>query len=770
MIKTLFTYSLGLFSLILTVTQTCEDIPDFDYKSYPNQPFDFEHAEIKVSLEPELNLIRGVVTYKVISKIEGFTTLILQTEESAIDDVMINKLEGKFSVSNDSLIIELPDSSVVGESFLVSITWQANSRFGLYNDSQSNFWSSKNPLAHRHWLPGFDHPRNELTFDAYFTIPYETEIMFNGELAGNTAKPANRKEIHYKSETEVPFTGLGFALGNFLITEVTSGLTTVRLFSSERKFSEEERAAIIREASQLKKEVEKTLSMEYPWEGLNIVVLPDNFWEERLHGTGTIFLYENLGSLSNQLKRGVYAQWFGEYHRDEQFFDLDNAGDDLMRTALHYSLSEEEALIENPDTLNTIYAWNTWQKSFKRKPDIFKNTVMNSLSELTQKLEGIVSFDEYAEFWYEQTGLPWFDVSFDEVTASNQEELDVLSYSLNAEYDEVNSKLDLIFELKQGSGAELYSLSMTEHTFSASIIHEVNFTGELDTVSFELSPSVEYVSFSEGTISLQMIEFGDFPLFFLLSQIRSKNALDRAMAAKLLVNYSDNPDLQLALDDVMEAEQNPVVKAALLNTMASITGGATGTEQQFLNELNSPEIEIQSVSLQALANYPDNETVKNSVRTKVLRTESNDVFNLAIRTYAKLASKNEIVSIAQRLQRVDSSGSKTLYVMSNQPKADSAGTFITLADGYLTSSYRYSHRKMALKIERNCDMDSKRWITRIKLLLDDRDPRIRYESLQAVTLLSPSEALRILGTVEQNEYDVRVLLEVDNLLEKISKN
>ncbi|GAB5408580.1 MAG: hypothetical protein BalsKO_09450 [Balneolaceae bacterium] len=765
MIKTIFTYSLGLFSIILTVTQTCEDLPKYDYESHPNQPFEFKHADIRVTLEPEINLIRGVVTYSVLPKVDGFTQLILQTEESAIDDITINEIETDFVVSGDSLIIELQDSSIPGEKLNVAITWQSNSSFGLYKDFESNFWSSKNPLAHRHWLPGFDHPRNELTFDAYFTIPYNTEIMFNGELVGQAAKPANKKEIHYQSETAVPFTGLGFAMGDFIISEVTSGLSSVRLFSAEGMYSEEDRTTLIREASQLKKDIEKTLSMEYPWEALNIIVLPDNFWEERTHGAGTIFLYENLGSLSNQLKRGMYAQWFGEYHRPEQFFE----GDEQIKAALHYSLVNESALIDNPDSLLFVDGWNAWQSGFQNESELFKTTVKNSLPELVRTMSGIVEYEDYAEFWYHETGINWFDITFDESDKSSNGSVEALTYSLDTEYDEVTSNLNLIFELKKGKGEELYSLSMMEYTFDDSISHEVNFTGELDTVSIELSPSIEFISFSEGSISLDEISFGDFPLFFLLNQLRSKKVDDRLIAARLLVNFSENPDLQLALNDVMAAEQEPTVKAALLSTMATITNGATGTEQQFLTGLNNTSLEIQSASISALKNYPENEMVKSSLRSKVLRTDSEQIFNKALITYGRLVQDDEVVSLAQRLVRVDSTGMKTLSVMTQFFSADSNETFINLAEEFLLDSYSYETRKEALNYLKNNDVDADRWTIRIKELLEDRDPRIRYESLSAVKKLPPSDALLILGLVEQNEFDIRVLLEADNWLEEISE-
>ena len=769
MIKTLFRYSLGILSLVITVVQTCEDLPPFDYPSHPDQPFDFIHLDMDIRLEPELNLARGVVTYTVSSKADGITKLVLFTEESAIDGVSVNQTVTDFELEDEKLIISLTDSTVKDQEFDVSITWQSNSHFGLYKDFKGNFWSSKNPLAHRHWFPVFDHPRNELTFDARISIPYDNEVLFNGEFVNDEAQAGNRKQIHYSSETKVPVTGLGFAMGDFLISEVTSGLTTIRLFSSDQTYSEEERIELIREASQLKKDVEKTLSMEYPWEGLNIVILPDNFWEERTHGSGIIFLYENLGPLSNQLKRGIYAQWFGEYLRGEQYFDFDHAGEELMRTALHYSFNEEPSTIENPDTLNTVYSWNQWQESFRSESELFQETVLNSLPEVIRSNKGIVKFGDYADLWYEETGISWHDVSPENNTGIQKEVETDTRYSVKAQFDEMNSNLTLIFELISGDGEALHSLNMKEYSFGDSTRYELNFTGKIDTVSVQLTPSVEYITFEEGSISKEQVEFHEMPLFFLLNQLRSSKAEDRRKAASFLAQHAENPDLQLALNDVMANEENPKVRAALLSTMAEITNGATGTEQQFLNALSTPDLEVKRASLSALTNYPDNDIVQGAIRNTILRSESDEIFDMGLRSYSVVANGEELVSLARRLQRTDSTGFKSLRVMSLFPEADTTNIFVAMAEGYLAESYPFPIRKEALEFLMGNDSSEENWINRIDKLLEDRDPRIRYESLKAVKWLSPSEALKILSSVERDEFDIRILLEVDNLLEQLSE-
>ena len=629
----LFTrYLIGLITLGFAHGQTCNDFEyNYDYESHPYQPFNYEHLELTLTLDKEKALLSGVVTYTLSPKTEGTTSVYLKANELAIDAVSVNEQEVEYRVASDSLLIFLPDTAKAGLNFDVTVSWQSTSRFGLYLDAEGNFWSSKNPLAHHFWFPVFDHPRVETTFDAWFNIPAQMEVMFNGDMEGTPQISGAQKKVHWKSETQVPVTGLGFALGNFELTEATAGFQKVRLFSPEKDIDQSQREVLVREAAQLKRRVENALSLEYPWDALNIVVLKDNYWEERSYGTGTVFLYENLGSLSAQLSRGIYAQWFGEYHRQEQFFD--GAGNmDMLRTALHYSLNREPLLIDNPDTLNSIWEWNRWQSTFRSTDPDFQRVVTKSLPALMRQVQsGVISFEEYAEIWYQETGIPWFELSLPEALAKESAPSDEITYKLDVGYDDLSGEADIIFSLQSGTGGELYSLNLIEYTFTDTTSHEILFTGDSDTVSIDLSPSTEFVSFEDGSVSLEQISFGEYPLFFLLNQLRSTDKKDRLLAARLVSQYSNNPDLQLAINDVLSFEQDPEVRAALYSTLSGITGGATGTEQEFLNGLNSNDPKVVLSSLGALANYPDNEMVRSSVRNKVIRAESDTVFSTALK-------------------------------------------------------------------------------------------------------------------------------------------
>lgn len=771
MIKTLFNYSLGIFSVLIALVQTCDDIA-YDYASHPYQPYNFEHVDLTLSLESDKSLVSGVATYTISPKIEGLTSLLLHTSDMAINGVMIAESETDFRVQGDSLLIEFPDTAQVGENISVEITWQSNSSFGLHKDNESNFWSSKNPLAHHHWLPTFDHPRVEMAFDAYFIIPNETEVLFNGDLVGSEAYSETKKKVHWQSKTPVAVTGLGFATGDFVISEITSGLTKVRLFTSEQTFGEDERVELLREASQLKKDIENTLSFEYPWKDLNIVVLPDNYWEERNHGSGIVFLYQNLGSLSAQLKRGVYAQWFGEYQRTEQYFDeIEEMA--FMRTALHLSIDNQPAIIQNPDSLISIMVWNAWQNSFQEVDHILQETAKNSLPGFMGELKGVIGFDDYAEVWYEETGIPWFslpeieynDYPYDSVSSLSDSKSE---YVVEYIFDEFDANLSLIFTEVNNGIDELVSIRLNAFGFDDTTSKLLDFTGSSDTLNVQLSNSVEYVTLK--VMENEEVELAEQkPLFFLLNQLRSSSPEERIEAAEQLSYHKDNPDLQLALNDVMSGEEDASVKAALLSTMAGITSGATGTEEQFINGLNNPDTDVQKSSILALANYPENDVVKNALRNKIIRADSDDIFEVALEVYASISETEDKTTLARRLERSDSTGLKVLKVLSYAVESDTSNSVIPIAESFTDKKYLYSTRKAALEFLLVNDLSEDSWKKRLDDLRVDRDPRIRYKILDAINLFDPSEALILIRNLSQDEFDARVLLRLENLKEEISE-
>ncbi len=758
MTRTLYLVIYSLLILGLTYVQNEKDIP-FDYPSYPYHPYDILHAEINLDLDNSQHLVRGEVTYQIKSKIDKLHELPIHANELSIDQISVNNEELGFRINDDYVFIQLRDTLEEREEVALTIKWQSASHFGLHQSKDGSFWSSLNPLSHRHWLPGFDHPREAFTFECSIDIPNEMEVLFNGDLGEISPASKHKKRVRWSSETEVPATGLGFVSGNFSISEMTAGLTKIRLFHdiSDQKIA----ADLIVEAARLKKEIEQVLSFENPWDALNMVLLPDNFWMERTHGSGTIYLFDRLGNLKNQLMRGMYAQWFGEYQRFEQYLNFNNVGEhSLLSTSLHFQLMDSKVFIDNPDSLVLIDSWNTWQENYLYEPIQFRSSVDNSLDELVREFKGVVGFEDYSEVWYEQTGVPYFDVNPYESEKYKNQPMEPSLYEVKLKVNEATSELSFYFDLVKGTGKTLSSLTLFEHQFDVVTSQEIIFTGNKDSVTVSMPRSTEFFTLESETIALENISFNEIPVYFLLNQLRSENPVDRISAAKSLLQHSNNPDLQLALSDILSFEDDEIIIAALYEALAAVMKGASGTEQQFINQINHLSEPIQRSAIKALSFYPKSDHAKSTLYSKVLTSEGS-IFEVSVETYNKMASKSEMEHVLRKIFEVDTVGTKIQKIIEISESLRSNMYTLEIMDEFLMGGNEYEFREKALNHLYSFDKDFERWKSRLDVLLTDKDPRIRYWLIDKIpSFYSKDESLTFLSTMYTNEYDPRILLKI----------
>ncbi len=749
----------SLLIVLFSGAQKCEfGTVGFDYQTKPSIPFAFEHLDLDLTILPSDNVVKGIATYAIRAKAPSRFSLLLHAAELEIDGVTMNDEEVEFKVSNDSLLISLSDTLEVGERAKIAVTWQAKSVFGTHLDYLGTVWGSLNPKALRHWLPIFDHPRVESKIDAKFTIPANLEVVFNGNLLKDEIVSADQKTIYWSSKTAIPVTGMSFAVGSFKHDEVIAGTKKVRLYSEKSILTTDEFNSLLQTAIATKKSVENTLSFEFPFDALNIVVLQNSYWEEKQSGAGIIYLYKDLGSLSAQLKRGIYSQWFGHYQRSENMVtDLEKM--EVMRTALHYSIEKKPIVLENPDSLYSALFWNAAQEGFKITDNFFQQMVKKSLAELIKSGNGVVNNDKYDAYWYEQTGLNWASSTtslIDDLEGEQSEKEEPLLYSVNATYDERNSKLTFYFEALSGNGEILSGLNLNVYTFDDTTSSEIAFTGQKDSVTVEVPMSTEYITLSSGVTKLDQIEYGSFPVILLLNQLRSTDVNERALAARLLRYHTDNPDLQLALGDALSSETNPEVKANLLETFGVFTKGATGTEQTFLKELNSKSESIQLAAVKTLGNYFGDDVVSSSLQSKILRTEYPSVFSEALLSYQTIAPTTELFALATRLQKTDITGQKTLDALQLVMDVDSSKSGIGLLEELVNTSYPYSTRSKALELLLQFQNDEEYWRVKTFELADDLDPRIRIQALESCKYLYGQTASELLSKALVKEFDPRV--------------
>lgn len=741
--------------LVFTATQDCS-VKDWDYEQNPKLTYGFNHLDLDMTIDPVNETVKGVATYSISAKIPAQTEVILHAAALEIDAVTFDGNEKEFLVSGDSLIIALADTlSMTNESEL-AITWQGRSIYGTHKDRFGTMWSSLNPKSQRHWLPVYDHPRVAFSVDADITIPANLDVVFNGNLVSDQVTSTETKTVSWKVDTAISATGLNFAVGKFESSEAQSGINKVRVFGETGVVTGDEIQEILSEAIRSKRVLENELSFEYPWEALNVVILEDNFWDEKADAAGVIYLAKNRGALTTQLQRGLVAQWFGQYQRTENVTYQYEVFELIRKSAFNISGFESKK-IGNSDSLFSLSKWNELSRCCEIEDPFLKNNIEQSLAGLIRKESGVVSGSFYKDHWYEQTGIPFHLIDFEADKEPETPDNQKLVYGLDLEYDEINSTIIAYFTSVSGSGEDLQSLDMTVFIFDDSTTSEVTFTGERDSTEIEVPATVEYVRFSSGSTDIAEIGFGRFPVMFLLAQLRSSNVEDRRLAASLLSYHTDNPDLQLALKDALNAETDVQTKANLLSTLGAFTAGATGTEIQFMQEVNSDHEEIQIAALKALANYKEDENVPGVIQQKMERTSSDEVFKVAKTSFLEVADLPRKISATRRLIQIDTTGARSLTLLKEIISTDTTDQSQQIAEELISIEFPYSTRIGALNLLLEHIKDGDYWGSKIVELSSDFDPRIRSKVLEGLKFLSETDAENIAEAVLLSEFDLRVL-------------
>ncbi|MDR9416122.1 MAG: hypothetical protein RI564_07550 [Gracilimonas sp.] len=729
----------------------------WEYEHYPNLPFLINDIEMQLTIDPEVPLLKGTAEYRVISRRPNLTEVVFNTSDLDIRRITFGSEVANYRISTDSLIIILPDTLDDSEEISITINWESSSPYGINNDAFGHIWTSLNPQMQNHWLPIPDHPEMKSEFDVSFIIPSDYEVIFNGDKVGEEVLSTEQRQVQWRTEQPVPLVGITAVLGNFVEESARAGVNEVFLWSPEGLLLDEVRNGLMEIAVESIKKFENTFEYEFPYESLQIVILPDHHWEEIQTGAGVIYLYQNLGSLATQLRRGIVTQWLGNFHRylnpvDERY--------EFLRNLITGS-SQNELLNENSD-LETIKYWNKWQKVGNRFNNEFQiNTILKTAPELVKQHEGVTSWEEYADLWYDETGIYWYNVVYN---AEDQERTSksAIVYDVEYLYDEVDNELTLVFNSDATAAISLVSLEATAFGFADTTKSELTFTGKRDTVDVDIMTGVDYLTLevkSDQNIELREKK----PFIFLVQQLRSSDPGLRTQAAKQIGTFAENPDVQLAIQDVMSNESEPKVKAALLEALASITKGATGTEETFLSSLNAEDQSIRLAAIRSLTYYRDNDRVKNSVRNIIFRSDADTVFEAALNTYKQLSEVVDIISVAERLNK-EEKHERVVVALGLTMAEDSTQSSFEIADRYALGEYAYEVRAEALRLLIKYENNEDYWEQTLALLLQDRDPRIRFQSLNAVKHLSSKTTVELIRERLNEEMDPRVRAKIRRML------
>tara|TARA_R100001143_G_C3361331_1_gene136751 strand:+ start:49338 stop:51674 length:2337 start_codon:yes stop_codon:yes gene_type:complete len=743
---------------------------NWDYDKYPNRNVIFTHldADIQLSDDP---MILGDIIYTASVLRDSVRSIRFNAVGMNIISVEVNGNSMNHRFQNNYLIVELKESYERSEVIQIRIQYDTNPYFGIHKNVNGTVWSSLLPNSIQHWMPVFENPEAQITTDLVFTHSSDMSVVSNGRRGVVEIISVNESRTGFSSNIALPITGISFVLSDFSdsISTINAGIPgfgrrgdpQIHIYSENEIPGLEE---LLIHAVQTYRSVEEYVTNQYPFRDLHFVILEDDYLEVKNYAAGVIYLYMNRGDLRYQIERAVTAQWAGIYLREYQWDNPDAIL--FLQAAIMNDLFEFEKMNENPDlepyhklSDDELFRWVQFMKSAESE------ALKNDFSLIKESLfnDGMKAFDwdQLSLKLYNESGRNYFDGI--ELIEIREQEPITSEYSVNIEWDEIENRLDIYFESEQNPINELVTLELVEINLTEQKVHELSFTGENDGVVVSVSPSVEYVKFNpmdREDIILKVTK----PFLFWIAQLRvDPDPEKRIEAAKGLAGIRDNPDLQLALNDILRTESNPQVYAEIIRSMSVLTKGASGTEERFIQySTNDQHEDVRLAAIDALGSYPGNERVIGRLNSIITQTTNEKLRVQSINSLAAITTAERFGTMARSLVTRESVLNQVPLILNKLAEKGETPLTVELAESFLADTFPYSIRLQSLKIIQKFDQSSSNWMRRLPNLLTDRHPGIRLAATESLSKVSSQQRNTLINDVIENEYDERVRQGINN--------
>ena len=752
-----FIYSFTLLILLLFCVQNTQ-AQEWDYEKFPRLDVELQHldADIRIS---EDGFIEGDVLYNARFMRNHTDSLVFHAARMNIISVSVNDEVQEYRMDDDRLIIDLEEEFSRNEVINIRIQYDTSPSFGVHRNSNGTIWTSLLPKSVRHWLPTNDHPRVAFTTDIIFTHPSGKTMIASGERGRTEVLNVDEEQTSFESANPVPVTALSWATGE--VNEVASATVSdsrIFLYSESGQADEE----YLQSASGAFRSVLNELGVSYPYQDLHIVMLEEDYWETKPYGAGMVFVYKNKENFSQQIQRGILAQWAGVLLREEQWSDADAVH--LLQAELANRLFDFEYITDleegtDPYDRFSQYTLSLWQKTLSENQTGSLQDHLEYVNEFLFSGDNIIlGWHEFASALYEETGVPYFDrLSTVEMEIEPEQVEQVTEYIARVEWTEGADAAEIHFESIGTPFDELVTVRAEEITINDVRSHELTFSGQSDGVVINVSSGIENIKlYVEDNDELILHE--EKPFLFWIHQLRNdEDSGRRAEAARGLAQLSDNPDLQLALNDVLQMESNPEVYAEIIRSMSRITAGASGTDERFLQYSSSNQNPlIQKAAVEALAYFRDNDRVISRLRTIIVQTTDEEIRREAIRSLYEVTDGERFSSQVEYLVTQESVLNEISLLLDLLAQKGEAENAVEFASTFIAEEFPFATRKGALDIMLQYDESPSNWQERLPELLTDRHPRIRHHAALALDKLSSGQRNAIVADRIDDEFDERI--------------
>jgi len=742
---------------------------NWDYELYPRADIELIHLDAEIKIESD-GRIEGDIMYTATLKNSFADTIFFDAASLDIQSVTLNGSVADFIVQDLKLII-IPDEPFPRDAEIqIGINYEGFPSFGIHQSATGTIWTSLLPLTTRHWLPIIDSPRTQLLTDLIITHPAGTTVASNGRKGVSEVIDTEYEQTSFSTENRVSASSLGWALFNDVQTVSTVTSESVRNSYSIFSRRSDPQLYVYTETGQNPEEFLLTaaavynrvideMDMEIPYGDLQIMILEDDFLETKQTGEGLLFVYENKGSIKAQIERGIVAMFSESVIKSPSWSDSDAAriAEAFLLSQFDVDLTGDEKRTFDPYNIYSAQNGLKWQHFLTQEaPDAFVEGVEIMFNKRSLETPQIFGWSKFSDMIYDVTGRAWAE-GFEPQVPEPEAEDTTYSYRAVIEWEEGSTTAEIRFAADSIATDELVTVEAEVVGLSETQVRELTFTGASDGVVLNVPSMLE-------NIKLMVRERNDVvlkpekPFLFWMYQLRNDDEEERrAEAASGISSYSDNPDIELLLNDVLRSEESDMVIAEVLNAMSEITDGASGTDERFMQFSGSNyAMNIRIAAVEALSNYGGNERVISRLQSMV-RQESNETLQQkALISIGEITEPQRFANISESFITqgiVPDQSSFLLNILAGKGAGEQA---VELADRALSQDLAFQEKKEVVKFLISVDQSPGNWMNRLADLLQSPHPGVRITAAEAIDKLSVNDRNSIIESVMQNEFDERV--------------
>ncbi len=731
-----------------------------DYEKWPVQDYRFHDLALHLNLDVDDVNLSGSAVYQVSAFSSLSDSLRLNAIGLSVESVELNGVSADFIYENDLLSIHVPENlRNVNRTFEVEIVYETRNPFGLLQSHNGTVFSSNIPFARASWFPVFESPYVELSFALHIRVPAGNKVVSNGLLNESVTSDDGSVTFRWFTEGTIPVTGIAFAAGRLDYEESVLGFKPVRIYSETETSLNTDKSGILRNTLNNLSAMQRKIRKEYPFEAFNVIMMDDHIWEPAAYGAGMAFIFENSGDKLSQIQWAADAQWFGVYQRSPGWQYAS------AQLAVLNALADERGSgwnlnrIHFPDVnitewTNILRANELNHQTEDSDLSEFKHSIiLGSLQNLMALGSGVFSWQDYSRKWFLSSGRPFEEPQLLRVVSEEHKD----KVLVLADFSFRDEGRNLVIDIETGDNlpSGSYELEIRLDFRSGSETKTIDFNQSGGEVVLELQERPANVSIIGGSDSiLEFIERKEFG--FWLHQLREGQTIeDRIQAAREMPRFRDDPDIQLALGDLMQTVTEPQVKAALIRSLADIVAGASGTHQQFIALARDAGGDVLTAVMEALWYYEGNQaSISAAARTAMTVSETGPAL-AAIATFRNIAPEEQFMELAASVLLGDRPYAIKAGLLDELFRTNDRETAILTAVDILNGAFPYSMRIRAFELlVRNRAIDELRPL--FTRLAEDNDPRVRLAVIQNIDFLAARQMNDLLEQRYSEERDPRV--------------